>query len=118
MRSTLHAPLTSATPLDPLVAHLWTLGWALLAPMAAANEPEDDLDDDREPEADAAPLEWVDCYTCGGSGGGDGYWRCQSCGGRGRTRNAAWVEDRELARADEAYDRWKDERADRERGGR
>lgn len=24
-----------------------------------------------------------ECATCGGSGGGDGYWRCHDCRGQG-----------------------------------
>lgn len=26
------------------------------------------------------------CYTCGGSGGGEDYWRCPSCHGSGLRR--------------------------------
>lgn len=116
MRDTLLPPPTTATPLDPLAAHLWTLGWALLATMATTDEPEADLDDDdREPADEEKPEPWAECGTCGGSGGGEGYWRCQSCGGRGSVRNESWWDDRAAFEADRMYDQTKDERA--ERGG-
>lgn len=53
-----------------------------------------------------------DCGTCGGSGGGEGYWQCQTCAGRGYMRGHD--EDAETARADYEFDRAKDERMDRE----
>lgn len=28
-----------------------------------------------------------DCPMCGGSGGGEGYWSCPWCAGRGRQKN-------------------------------
>lgn len=36
--------------------------------------------DDRDPPDREDPRE---CPDCGGSGGGEGYWRCPYCGGTG-----------------------------------
>lgn len=51
-------------------------------------------------EADA------ECHSCGGSGGGDGYWRCTSCNGSGMSqsyrRRSSWRDD------PDAYDRYYD----------
>lgn len=54
-----------------------------------------------------------DCPTCGGSGGGDeAHLRCHECNGTGRNR---FKSEEELdGEADDAYSRWKDERAERE----
>lgn len=45
---------------------------------------------------------WLDCRTCGGSGGGDGYWRCPDCRGRGQVRNEAAV----LSHYDPVREKW------------
>lgn len=50
-------------------------------------------------EADA------ECHSCGGSGGGEGYWRCPSCNGSGMSRSyrrSSWRDD------PDAYDRYYD----------
>lgn len=43
------------------------------------------------------------CGTCGGSGGGEGYWRCTSCGGTGQRRMPRYRDSDEYA--DDEYDR-------------
>lgn len=92
---------------------VWALGWGLLVTslrLHAATEPEGD-DDDREP-AEEKPEPFTECGACGGSGGGEGYWRCQECGGRGSVRNESWWDDRAAEEADHLYDQAKDRRAE------
>ena len=58
-----------------------------------------------------ADLLWLECHSCRGSGGGEGYWRCGYCHGTGSVRNEAAWREREIARADRARDEAKDRRA-------
>lgn len=109
-----------ATPLAPPTAHLWERGWALLAAAMTDAMDDDDDEDDREdadePDEDDGD---GDCRSCGGSGGGsEEHLVCWSCGGSGvdPAVRAARRQDREAEEADRAWDRLKDERA--ERGGR
>ena len=47
-----------------------------------------------EIEIDDDPTTASDCWNCGGSGGGDGYWRCPTCHGSGQTKSADnWSDD-------------------------
>ena len=41
------------------------------------------VDVTRAAQAWMADTEWSDCPTCGGSGGGEGYYRCPACRGSG-----------------------------------
>lgn len=104
-----------------LVEQMHSLGVAVPARFMAGERPSDEAFaeeaeaevEDVVDEDDGKPEPWTECGTCGGSGGGEGYWRCQECGGRGTVRNQSWWDDRAAAEADHLYDQAKDERAER-----